>query len=141
MKRNVIATSLFVAVSVAGLSLLAEEKSPTASNWLGTWQAAGKEDCKELRCAAKHEAGEKWQANFTGVCSREFCFEVKMNGVRQGDKIVFAGETDLGEENGGVYKWTGEIVGEKFNGKYTSAGGKDGSFEMKPAPAVVESGE
>jgi hypothetical protein len=58
--------------------------------------------------------------------------------VRKGDKIVFAGQTDLGEQNGGVYKWSGEIVGEKFTGKYTSAGGKDGTFEMKPIEAGSE---
>jgi hypothetical protein len=135
MQRGIMAMSLFVGALMVAVAASAEDKTKPASTWLGTWQAAGKEDCKELRCAAKHVEGENWQATFTGVCSREFCFEVKMNGVRKGDKIVFAGETDLGEQNGGVYNWAGEIVGDKFTGKYTSTAGKDGTFEMKPAPA------
>jgi hypothetical protein len=48
-------------------------------------------------------------------------------------RVVFEGNTDLGEENGGKYTWRGAIVGELFSGKYESSGGKQGTFEMKPA--------
>jgi hypothetical protein len=134
MRRAILLAALCTLWSGA-LTAIADEKDDAASGWLGTWQALGQTDCKELRCAAQRVEGEKWQATFTGVCSREFSFQVKMNGIRKADKIVFEGTTDLGEQNGGVYRWSGEIIGQKFTGKYKSDGGKEGTFEMKPASA------
>lgn len=133
MQRHFAASAILTAALVSGLA--AADKPAEDSKWIGTWQAAGKEDCKELRCSAGRLEGEKWQATFTGVCSREFSFQVKMTGIRKGDRIVFAGKTDLGEQNGGIYRWSGAILDGKFTGKYESDGGKKGTFEMKPAEA------
>ena len=108
-----------------------------AHTWAGTWQAAGSDQCKELRCQARRVAGADWEARFTGVCNRRFSFEVIMNGRATGGKIVFDGKTNLGEENGGVYVWTGQIVGRTFTGKYESTGGKTGTFTMTPARLTV----
>ena len=102
------------------------------TEWVGTWQAAGSDECKELRCQARAVGGANWEATYTGVCNRRFSFNVTMKGRESGGKIDFRGETDLGEDNGGVYVWTGQIVGKTFTGKYTSAGGKKGTFTMKP---------
>jgi hypothetical protein len=113
--------------------LLAGEDAGTVDKWEGTWQAKGSQQCKELKCVARPVGDGGWQATFTGVCNRRFSFQVNMRGRAVGDKVVFEGNTELGEENGGTYTWSGSIVGKLFSGKYKSTGGKQGTFEMKPA--------
>ena len=53
-----------------------------------------------------------------------------MKGHTEGTSVLFEDEADLGEGDGGVYKWTGKIEGESFNGNYVSTTGKKGSFSM-----------
>ncbi len=104
--------------------------------WVGTWTAAGSEDCKELRCEIRSAGTDKWEATFTGVCNRRFSFQVKMLGRSTPDKSIrFTGKTDLGEDNGGTYVWTGDLRKVKFTGKYESNGGKRGTFKLNPAAA------
>jgi len=133
MRRIVFAAGVGVLAGVLALTTAAAEEKPgLAAEWVGTWQADGAKECKELTCTAKRVDGERWAAEFKGVCSKRFCFNVKMIGRRVGDTVRFEGKTDLGEKNGGVYRWSGTIVGDKFTGKYTSTAGKKGTFEMKP---------
>jgi hypothetical protein len=114
-------------------SFVAADDAGAVAKWEGTWQAKGSQQCKELKCVARPVGDDQWQATFTGVCDRRFSFQVKMRGRSMGDKVVFEGNTDLGEENGGTYTWRGAIIGELFSGKYQSTGGKQGTFEMKAA--------
>lgn len=106
-------------------------RSPRA--WQGTWEADDKSHNGELRSTVKQVDGEKWEARFSGYCNRQFVYDVKMQGKRDGEKVVFEGKADLGEKDGGVYTWTGEMIGDKFTGKYKSEKGKKGTFVMKPA--------
>jgi len=110
--------------------------APAASpdlSWEGTWAAAPDGHGGELRCVLVPLEGEKWQGKFTGYCSNQFAYEVQMEGRRDGAAILFKGEADLGEKDGGVYRWTGQIKGQEFLGEYNSTSGKTGKFEMKPA--------
>ena len=125
-----------MADAIAGKPQNAASNSQRGALWAGTWQAAGSEECKELRCHARPVGRANWEATFTGVCSRRFSFNVSMKGRESGGKITFKGKTDLGETNGGVYVWSGEIVGKEFTGSYTSAGGKRGTFLMQPMRAA-----
>jgi hypothetical protein len=106
------------------------DKARTATAWIGNWDSGG-EHRGELRCLARHVAENSWEATFAGYCNREFLYEVRMQGSKEGEKIVFKGEADLGEQDGGVYQWHGEIQGRSFLGLYTSASGKKGEFKLE----------
>ena|GEM_PF-471970 len=97
----------------------------------GTWQGGGTGHGGDLHCVARKVDGDNYSAVFSGYCGREYAFQISMKGKKEGNRIVFAGEVDLGEKDGGVYQWTGELVGNDFNGKYATAKGKKGEFTMK----------
>jgi hypothetical protein len=117
-------------VSVTGCTQALPQ--PVAS-WEGTWEAAPDGHGGELRCLVRQVERDQWEGKFTGTCDRQFAYEVQMKGKRDGESILFAGEADLGEKDGGLYHWTGRIVGEEFAGQYQSTSGKTGKFAMKPA--------
>ncbi len=98
--------------------------------WKGQWNGGG-EHGGELRCLARNISGNDWEATFTGYCDRKFVYEVNMKGKQEGDQVVFRGEADLGDKDGGPYQWTGEIVGQAFVGRYSSESGKKGTFKME----------
>jgi hypothetical protein len=121
---------VFLAGVVAGCS---QGVAQPVASWEGTWEAAPDGHGGELRCLVRQIAREQWEGKFTGTCNRQFAYEVQMKGRRDGDTILFTGEADLGEKDGGLYRWTGRIVGDQFAGQYESASGKTGKFAMKPA--------
>jgi hypothetical protein len=121
---------VFSAVVLAGCG---QSLPPTAESWQGTWEAAPDGHGGELRCLVRPTEGDTWEGKFTGYCDRQFAYEVQMQGRRDGDTIVFSGDANLGEKDGGIYHWTGRIAGEEFTGKYQSESGKSGKFHMKPA--------
>lgn len=108
------------------------------SKWEGTWQTSAGDPGGELKCVARPVEGDRWEATFSGYCNRQFVYEVKMNGRQVGKKIFFTGKADLGDKDGGDYRWTGELADGRFKGNYKSDSGKTGSFEMKP---VIETGK
>lgn len=73
-----------------------------------------------------------WDATFFATYGGFGEYEVPMQGQREGDKVLFGGDMDLGETAGGVFTWTGEIEGDQFNGVYTSKG-ISGTFRMTRA--------
>jgi len=106
---------------------------PNATTWSGTWKDTRADDHGgDLHCTASptNEDGTAWTARFYGMCSREFEYHVDLEGKAEGDKIVFSGDVDLGEKDGGVYTWSGAIEGDTFNGEYSTVRGKAGFFEM-----------
>ena len=99
---------------------------------MGTWEANGRPDYGgDLHCVAKQVEDGKWKARFSGYCGRQFVYKIDMLGAQEGDNVMFAGEVDLGEKDGGIYQWTGEMRDDEFTGKYTSLSGKKGTFVMK----------
>ena len=102
------------------------------SQWTGTWQYDGDVDYGgDLHCSATQLDNQNWRAQFTGNCGKDFSYEVTMNGHTEGDAVMFAGEADLGDEDGGLYRWTGRMEADQFTGKYGSVSGKTGTFVMK----------
>jgi hypothetical protein len=120
---------LFLVIIVSGCGPAA---SPELS-WEGTWEAAEPVHGGELRCTLQQQDVDRWHGKFTGYCSNQFAYQVQMQGRRDGDAILFEGQADLGEKDGGIYHWTGRIAGSDFTGQYRSASGKTGKFQMKPA--------
>jgi len=107
-----------------------KQASVVTTTWKGEWDGGGKH-CGELRCLARRRSENKWEAIFTGYCNRKFAYDVKMQGKQQGDQIVFSGEANLGDKDGGLYKWTGEVNAGTFIGRYSSEKGKRGTFKMQ----------
>src|SRR5262249_50348587 len=118
-------TLLFLATTLTGCGQAA---SPDLA-WEGTWEAAEPVHGGELRCTLQAQEKGQWQGKFTGYCSNQFAYEVQMQGRRDGEAILFEGEANLGEKDGGIYHWTGRIAGAEFTGQYRSASGKTGKFE------------
>jgi hypothetical protein len=118
------------------LSAGCAQQAKSGLQWVGTWAEAGGKDAHggELKCVARRVEGSQWKAHFTGYCNRQFAYDVEMTGTQKGERIVFSGDADLGQDDG-KYTWTGEIVGGRFDGEYTSEKGKRGSFAMRPAKA------
>ena len=104
---------------------------PSVSTWVGTWVDTRKADHGgDLNCEAKQTGDDRWEARFYGNCGREYSYQIDMVGQREGERVKFEGDVDLGKADGGVYTWTGYIDGDKFTGEYTTAAGKAGHFEM-----------
>jgi hypothetical protein len=123
----------FLVLSVGALAGCAGGAPQPVASWDGTWTADPDGHGGELRCLVRQVERDQWEGKFTGTCDRQFAYEVQMKGRRDGDSILFTGDADLGEKDGGLYHWTGRIVGEEFAGQYQSTSGKTGKFAMKPA--------
>ncbi len=103
-----------------------------SSEWSGTWKSEGRGPGGKLECVVIPGDDELWRATFTGYCNREFAYKVRMDGRKKAKTIFFQGQADLGEADGGVYTWTGQISGDTFVGFYSGAKGrKAGNFSMR----------
>jgi len=89
-----------------------------------------------LNCTITAKGADTWHAHFVATFGEVGEYEVPLEGKRVDGKVVFGGAVDLGESEGGVFEWGGEIVGDEFNGEY-KASGYVGTFRMtkttKPA--------
>ena len=127
MKFLATSSTILTALMIA---LLGGCQSPQAYEWSGNWSGNRPGYGGDLHCNVEQINDQDWSARFTGYCGRIFAYEVTMSGRLDGDKIVFSGEADLGEEDGGLYQWAGAIEGDTFDGGYDSTTGKQGTFSM-----------
>ncbi len=104
----------------------------------GDWYGPNAEEpLGELACMIVRRDGETWDATFSATFGGFGEYDVRLEGRRVGDKVVFGGSVDLGETSGGVFDWNGEIVDERFTGTYTSRF-INGTFRMvKTAPEAA----
>ena len=93
----------------------------------------------ELTCTIVATGVDAWDATFFASFGGFGEYEVGLDGRREGDKVVFGGSVDLGATSGGVFEWHGEIVGDQFNGSYTSSM-INGTFKMVKAPRPTGAG-
>ena len=113
----------------------AEKPAPTVtSHWSGRWQSnKAKEHAGGLTCEAAAKADGEWEATFTAEFGRTKAYKIPLKGKREGDKVVFGGEVNIGAEKGeGVFKWTGHADEKEFVGEY-EGGGDKGTFKMERA--------
>jgi len=124
MNRSLIAIlALLIAVLSGACGHLREGAAPDEVSGLykGDWygpnpdRSLGKLDCSIVRKDA-----ETWDATFSATFGGFGEYDVNLAGRRVGDTVVFEGSIDLGETSGGVFDWNGEIIGDQFNGSYTS---------------------
>lgn len=107
-----------------------DDKSAATGFWTGTWKANGAAEASALSCTMLQKTGNEWIATFDAVCGRNASFTFDVPGKLKDGLVVFKQTIDLGEINGGVFEWTGEIRGDTFTGKYKSSG-YEGGFVMK----------
>lgn len=119
-------------ISATGCQYIADIgwKDPVTGKWEGDWyiQKMPKPGGK-LKCDVERIARNEWKAIFEAEFGQTAAYKVELMGKREGDKVVFGGDVDLGAASGGVFTWTGEADGTKFNGKYSSKL-YGGHFEM-----------
>lgn len=99
--------------------------------YAGDWYGPNPErSLGTLTCTATPSGPDSWNALFAATFGDYGEYEVPLEGKREENKVVFGGSVDLGEADGGVFDWSGEIVGDDFTGTYTSRF-INGSFRMK----------
>ena len=90
-----------------------------------------------LNCTITAKGADSWDAHFVATFGEVGEYKVPLEGKRVDGKVIFGGDVDLGESEGGVFGWTGEIVGDEFNGVYKAAG-YTGTFRMVRADPPTE---
>lgn len=98
--------------------------------YAGHWYGPNPEQpLGELMCTITPKDANSWNAHFVATFGETGEYQVPLEGNRLDGKVVFDGEVDLGGDQGGVFEWSGEIVGDTFNGEY-SAARYTGTFRM-----------
>lgn len=131
---------LLAAVLSGGCGHMREGGSPdiVSGFYDGDWYGPNAErPLGELTCTIVPRDAETWDATFSATFGGFGEYEVRLEGRRDGAKVVFEGSIDLGETSGGVFDWAGEIVDERFTGSYTSRF-INGTFRMvKTSPEAA----
>lgn len=127
----------------SGLVADCPHASANGSVWVGRWKADIEPgDGKPLMCEIVQIGEHAWKATFNAVCDKDYAFTMEVPGRREaeGEDVVFEATVDLGEQYGGMYHWTGRVVGDEFSGVYRHAK-YNGTFQMvRSSEAVIEPG-
>ncbi len=125
----------FGAGGCASITNLVKGSDPVSGSWSGDWYVNNMpKPGGKLRCEVERIARDEWKAVFEAEFGQTAAYKVELLGKRDGKKVVFGGDVDLGAASGGVFTWTGDADGEKFNGVYKSKF-YGGHFEMKRVEA------
>ena len=108
-------------------------KSVVTGVWTGTWKADGAPQGMPLTITCLQTEPGVWKATFDAVCGRDASFTFDVYGKREGEKVIFEADVDLGPENGGEYWWHGEVDSARFLGKYKNSV-YNGTFELTKDP-------
>lgn len=123
---------LLMGIVLPGCATLGDKsEGPDATGYYaGNWYGPNPEKpLGDLTCTITPGETGNWDALFFATFGGVGEYEVDLEGTTQGDAIVFQGSVDLGETSGGVFDWNGTIVGDQFNGTYTSKF-INGTFKM-----------
>jgi hypothetical protein len=104
--------------------------------WEGRWVSDKNQHTGRLRCVMSPAGEGAYDAHFHAVYWKIFraAYHVPLSARREGDHLVFSGESDLGKLAGGVYTYEGKATTEHFDAKYRSKY-DHGRFQMKrPGP-------
>lgn len=103
---------------------------PASGRWEGSWYIMKIEKpLGGLNCDIERTGPDEWKAVFEAEFGQTALYKIPLTGRRDRNRVVFGGDVDLGAASGGVFNWTGEADGRKFNGRYTSLYYK-GTFSM-----------
>ena len=108
-----------------------EESNPLVTGkWEGTWKSSKSGHGGGLQCTAVETGKDMWKATFVAQYGQEATYSIEMIGQREGPTVLFEGDVDLGEKDGGVYHWTGRATANEFVGEYSSSN-DSGGFRMQ----------
>ncbi len=127
MKRIVISLSLLVLVGFALPGYGVIVKDTVMGNWEGRWYDEAFGD-GTVSAQVIAEGKGAYRAVISADIENE-PIRGEARGKREGDKVVFQGQIDVGSENGGVHRIAGNVSEGKFSGQYV--GENRGRFEMK----------
>ena len=137
--RLLAAAALLPALALAGgcqsMSLFGGG-DPATGTWEGSWYIGSGEQPGGALTAVVEPAGKgQWLAVFKATFGQgaEGTYDVDIAGRREGDRIVFGGQTDQGENSGGIYTFSGTIEGDLFQGQYEAGPIFRGRFVMHRA--------
>lgn len=132
---------LLAALMLAGCAHTRESSAAmdaVSGYYAGHWYGPNPEKALgTLDCTITAKGEDAWDAHFVATFGEVGEYEVPLEGKRTEGKVLFGGAVDLGESEGGVFEWTGEIVDEVFNGEYT-ARGYTGTFKMTKTERPAE---
>jgi hypothetical protein len=126
---------LAVAILAAGCAHTRESQlADTVSGYYeGNWYGPNPDrPLGELTCTIVPAGPGAWDATFFATYGGAGEYEVALQGHREGERVIFGGDVNLGETAGGIFTWNGAIEGDQFNGTYTSKG-INGTFRMTRA--------
>lgn len=109
---------------------------PATGTWEGSWYIGSSEQPGGPLTAVVESAGkDQWLAVFMAGFGQgaEGTYNVDIKGRREGDRIVFGGQTDQGENSGGIYTFSGTIERNLFQGQYEAGPIFRGRFVMQRA--------
>jgi hypothetical protein len=105
------------------------DKSTIMGNWEGNWLADSGERGK-LSAQLVDEGNGNYRAILKADVGEAQPVKGVMQGKQKGDTVEFKGSVDAGESLGGIYDCTGQVLGEKFTGRFSGPDDR-GTFEMK----------
>jgi hypothetical protein len=94
------------------------------TRWEGEWRSGANGHHGGLRCVLKEEGQGKVKAYFRAKYSSilRVCYSVELHfdaSLQADPRRKVAGEADLGQLAGGVYRYEGELSAEEFSCNYT----------------------
>jgi hypothetical protein len=111
--------------------------APVASiegRWRGEWRSAFNGHSGGLRClltsAADPGRARAWfYSTYARILFFQYQTELALTPEADG-RVFFAGEQDLGQAVGGVYRYDGVVDGDRFHAHFRAENGDHGVFEM-----------
>jgi hypothetical protein len=109
--------------------------TPLEGRWRGEWRSAFNGHSGGLRClltSAEADPG-RMRAWFYSTYARILFFQYQTDLAvtpEPDGRISFAGEQDLGQAVGGLYRYDGVVDGDRFHAHFRAENGDHGVFEM-----------
>ncbi len=110
--------------------------SPTGPSgvmvWRGTWNNRKFGTKGPLICTAAVKDDKTWQAVFSGTgIGKPFKYEVTISTNKKNGQTLLQGTSSV---DGDTYRWSGKVQGKTLAGRYRSASGNNGEFQLQEAP-------
>lgn len=130
--------SMLILAVLPACALMRDAPDPASGHWEGHWYLGkSTQPAGVLNADITSTGRDSWNAVFYAEFGGAATYEVRLPGHREGERVVFEGEIDLGAASGGVFTWSGGIDGDVFSGVYTSRL-PSGTFKLDRAEAAPQ---
>ena len=110
------------------------DASGLVGRWKGEWESEWNGHSGGLRCMLTREDEDVYLARFHSTYGwlLSYRHEILFHVVGQDEGVLrFEGSEDLGELIGGVYRYRGSVVGDRFEARFEAENGDHGTFRMR----------